>query len=137
MGLFQLTYQSTAISNLDEKDLKSILDAATLLNKQLQITGCLVYYGGHFVQILEGNEEDVRFVYNKILQDKRHHSIKLLWECSAETRFFADWHMGYYVPLSDNESLFVNNYKLLSSLSDKSQGSLLSFWSAVDRALVL
>ncbi|MDK2773283.1 MAG: BLUF domain-containing protein [Flavobacterium sp.] len=136
MSLFQLTYQSKAVSHLNLQDLENILNTAKNINSEHNITGCLVFYNGNFVQILEGNEVSVKKIYSNIVSDKRHHSINLLWECETNERFFNDWNMGYYTPTED-ESLFVSNYKLLSSLSDKSQGILLSFWSAVDRALIV
>lgn len=136
MELFQLTYQSKAVSFLDESHLNAILESATKNNSIFNITGCLVYYNGNFVQILEGTKKDVYIIYNKIIEDNRHHSIELLWECKAEQRFFKDWNMGFYKPSSEDEKLFVSNYKLLSSLSERSHGILLSFWSAVDRALI-
>lgn len=135
MEFFQLTYQSKAVSSLDESDLSAILEIAIKNNLTHDITGCLVYYNGNFVQILEGTKKDVYFIYNKIIEDKRHHFIELLWECKSEQRFFKDWNMGYYKPSTEDEKLFVSNYKLLSSLSEKSHGILLSFWSAVERAL--
>lgn len=135
MELFQLTYQSKAVSSLDENDLNAILESATKNNSTYNITGCLVYYNGNFVQILEGNKNDVHLIYSKIIEDNRHHSIELLWECKSEQRFFKDWNMGFYKPSSEDETLFKTNYQLLSSLSERSNAILLSFWSAVDRAL--
>lgn len=135
MEFFQLTYQSKAVSSLDENDLNAILESATKNNAIHNITGCLVYYKGNFVQILEGTRDEVYIIYNKIIEDNRHASIDLLWECEAEQRFFKDWNMGFYRPSSEDETLFKTNYQLLSSLSERSNAILLSFWSAVDRAL--
>lgn len=137
MQLFQLTYQSTAETFITEDDLEAILNSANTINEQHQITGCLVYHEGKFIQILEGDEEAVRKIYSKIIQDNRHHTINLLWECEAENRYFQDWNMAYYNPQTGDESIFKSNFKLLIDFSDKSQAILLAFWSAVERALVI
>ncbi len=137
MQLFQLTYQSSSINSITHDDLLAILKTANSINKEHNITGCLVFYEEKFVQILEGREEYVRKIYNKIIQDKRHHSIKLLWECEAKKRLFEDWNMAYYNPTTDTESSFKSNFRLLIDFSDKSQAILLSFWSAVERTLAI
>ncbi len=135
MNVYQLTYQSKSIGELDQDILNLILEEAITRNSKEQITGCLVYFNGSFIQILEGAKENVLSTYDKILKDKRHHLIDLLWENDSEKRFFEKWDMGFFSPESDNEILFVNNYKLLSSFADKSRGATLSFWASVEKVL--
>jgi hypothetical protein len=135
MDVYQLTYQSKSIGELDQDILNLILEEAITRNSQEQITGCLVYFNGSFIQILEGSKEKVLSTYDKILKDKRHHLIELLWENNSDKRYFEKWDMGFYSPEQGSETLFINNYKLLSHFSDKSIGSSLRFWASVEKIL--
>ncbi|NHN26004.1 BLUF domain-containing protein [Flavobacterium jejuense] len=135
MEIYQLTYKSKATSRIALDDLNVILERSNLNNSKSNITGCLVFYNDFFIQILEGSKEDVLQIYDKICADDRHHSIELLWQNTAEKRFFVDWNMGFYTPEQESEILFVNNYKLLSNFADKSMGSLMRFWISVEKIL--
>jgi len=135
MEIYQLTYKSKSIYEMDQVSLDLILSEATSSNSKLAVTGCLIYFKGSFIQILEGSKENVLSTYDKIINDNRHHYIDLLWENDSEKRFFEKWDMGFFSPQSDNEILFVINYKLLSRFADKSRGATLSFWASVEKML--
>ena len=76
------------------------LDKANVLaalgrNQELDITGLLLHREGSFFQVLEGEEDAVRQVFDKIQRDPRHERIKVLFEGPIEAREFADWRMGF------------------------------------------
>ena len=133
--IYQLNYRSKAISSLILEDLDQILQTAKNFNENKNITGCLIYHGGHFVQILEGNKKDLLELYKTIQKDQRHSQTTLLWEAFVEKRYFSDWNMAYYNPAETNLQQFTNNLLLLSQFSDKSSASLLSFWTKVGEIL--
>jgi hypothetical protein len=135
MQFYQLTYQSTSITDLNQDVLNLILEESVLNNAKLEITGCLIYYNGFFIQILEGDKSKVLSTYDKIITDQRHYNIDLLWENNSDKRYFEKWNMGFFSPDNDNEILFVNNYKLLSRFADKSIGASLRFWASVEKIL--
>lgn len=133
--MFQLNYHSISMPGLDLRDLEAILEKSAATNLKRNITGCLIYHNDRFVQVLEGEKKDVLYVYAKIRADDRHHTVTLLWKNQVVGRFFEEWNMAFYRPGNENEKLFVNNLILLSELSEKTSGSLLSFWSSVKRIL--
>ncbi len=133
--MYQLNYRSESITELEPKDVEDILAEANARNSAKNITGCLIYHNKSFVQILEGNKKDVLHIYEKIIEDKRHHSIKMLWENDVENRCFTEWNMAYHQPEDKNLKLYVNNLLLLSQLSNRSSASLLSFWATVRNIL--
>lgn len=133
--MYQLNYHSKAITGLKLQDLQDILEEAIAANAIHHITGCLIYHDKSFVQILEGSKEDVLHIFGKIKTDKRHHTVIVLWENHVDKRFFAEWNMAYYRPNTENVKNFVNNLLLLSKFSDKSSGSLLSFWASVRKII--
>ena len=64
-------------------------------NARLQITGMLLYHDGHFLQLLEGNEQAVRELYGVIVEDERHKWVSLVMTGPTAERDFADWTMGF------------------------------------------
>ncbi len=133
--MYQLNYHSISRPGLGIEDLGNILEEAIAVNSALNISGCLIYHNNRFIQILEGKKKDVLHVYGKIKGDKRHHTVTLLWENRVERRFFEEWNMAFYRPEDGNVKNFVNNLLLLSEFSEKTSGSLLSFWATVGEIL--
>ncbi len=138
--MYQLTYQSTAIIGIQKEQLEQILETAQARNSGEGISGCLVYYRDRFVQILEGDKKVVRRLYSQIKLDDRHHSVTLLWKGDVLERCFPHWNMAFYhqsySPNPDeSEERFIKNMSLLSDLSSKPTGSVLSFWATVRKFL--
>jgi hypothetical protein len=88
---------------MPEQALHILLEQSRRNNEQYGITGMLLYMqsrflaklDGRFMQLLEGREKDVREIYNRILQDERHHHVMLLTDGYEQRRSFADWSMGF------------------------------------------
>tara|TARA_R110000868_G_scaffold32076_1_gene117065 strand:- start:10291 stop:10722 length:432 start_codon:yes stop_codon:yes gene_type:complete len=138
--MFELTYRSVASSSISEKDILEILNEAKTFNFQNNITGCLVFYDNHFIQILEGDENIIKQIFSKIVIDSRHSNVQVLSEGIKKERFFPDWNMAY----SDmNETLevnvevknYANNLLLLSEFIDKPTTTLKMFWAGINRLI--
>ncbi len=93
--IFQLVYQSTATWQLTERELLEILEQSRANNARLQISGMLLYHGGHFLQLLEGSETEVRDRYAIIARDERHKWVSLVMTGPNAARDFPDWTMGF------------------------------------------
>ena len=106
--LFRLMYVSSGVRLFSDKELGELLAVARRNNAQLGISGMLLYLDGNFLQVLEGNESDVRRLLATIDKDVRHRGLIVLISQSIETRAFPDWSMGFFRPESapDNERLF-------------------------------
>lgn len=94
-SVFFLTYASTAAQDLSKADLNELLAQCRKNNAELGITGMLLYKGGNFMQVLEGEESTVRSLYAKIGGDPRHKGEILLQQSIQEERQFPGWSMGY------------------------------------------
>lgn len=92
---FQLGYVSTACREMRREDLVRILDISRSLNQENGVTGLLLFHGGHFLQVLEGNEAAVRETFARIREDRRHQQVKVLFESAVDPGEFADWNMGF------------------------------------------
>jgi len=93
--MFHLVYVSNATRRLLGGELRAILEASRDNNVQMEITGLLLYKDGSFMQLLEGREQAVRALLEKIRRDPRHYDLLTLLEGAAERRYFPDWSMGF------------------------------------------
>ncbi len=93
--MYELIYISTATKRMDETALNNLLLDARDNNSENNITGMLVYSDREFIQLLEGNKENVLFIFDKIKSDSRHSGIKVFHEGDIESRSFIDWSMAY------------------------------------------
>ncbi|MCK0125339.1 BLUF domain-containing protein [Gelidibacter sp. F2691] len=84
---------------------------------------------------MKAKKKNVLAIYDKIKADDRHNTVTLLWENDVDQRFFPEWNMAYLRPEEKNLQQYIDNLVLLSELSDKSSGSLLSFWGSVRKIL--
>lgn len=93
MALVQLIYKSTLVG--DESVLEAIHASALRHNKGNSITGMLLYHQRSFLQVLEGDPQDVQTTYHRICHDTRHKDVGLLAEQRTKDRHFPDWLMGF------------------------------------------
>jgi hypothetical protein len=92
---FQLCYASTATREMQREDLLNLLRYARRRNAAEGVTGLLLYQGGHFLQVLEGDPEPVRAIFKRICKDPRHGRIVVLFEEVVSERQYPDWSMGF------------------------------------------
>ncbi|MGD8497760.1 MAG: BLUF domain-containing protein [Chromatiales bacterium] len=93
--LFHLCYVSTQSRPMLAADLVDLLETARRANGERDITGLLLHREDSFLQVLEGDEADVRDTLERIKGDPRHCRIKLLFEGPLEEREFTDFRMGF------------------------------------------
>lgn len=96
----QLFYVSSATTPVDSVVIQHVLQVARRNNRQLDITGCLLYSGRYFAQVLEGRKEQVQPLARRIASDPRHRNVRILLENHRIDRQYGGWSMGY---LHDSE----------------------------------
>ncbi len=137
--LYQLTYRSEAKPEISAQEIKDILEISKSKNAKSNITGCLLYNEGFFVQILEGEKEEVKAVYNIIEADKRHTMVQVLSEGETRERFFEKWEMAYLKlpdePKSNKESEVKNALKELEEKAFRPNFTTKVFWYNVNTLL--
>jgi hypothetical protein len=95
MSLCALVYVSLAVKPMQDDDLKLLLKYARIKNERLAVTGMLLYRDGFFMQALEGEEETVDALFDRIRQDSRHRDVLLVYKEPIQARSFPDWSMGF------------------------------------------
>ena len=114
MGLYHLVYQSQALVPFAATELTALLQQSRRHNQQTHITGLLLHSpDGRFLQILEGEDADVRQLYYQLIaSDPRHHQCRVLGEGSCAERSFADWSMGFLVAQEKQLHALLENSSL-------------------------
>jgi hypothetical protein len=137
--MFELVYCSSAVESVGEIEVKDIWDTANQFNSEHEISGCLMFHNGQFLQLLEGDETIVKQLYAKIQEDSRHFDCKLMSTGTKDVRTFSCWGMAYCnLKNSPDEKLairlFENNlkayYQNLALLSSPT-ASTRNFWLRV------
>ncbi len=96
--LIQSVYTSAAIQPMPKSKLYKILVDSRVNNKLADVTGLLVYVDGKFLQVLEGDQEVITALLEKISKDQRHKDVKVVYKTGIENRTFNAWQMAYVSP---------------------------------------
>ncbi len=92
--LRQLFYLSRAATKLTDVDIRQIVQTSQRNNRRKDITGCLLYSGQHFAQVLEGDAAALDELVARIAKDSRHSGFVVVIDREVSVRRFPDWSMG-------------------------------------------
>ena len=88
MPLISLIYVSSAQVPFSKGDLTALLETSRRNNALIDVTGMLVYRDGNFMQAIEGEEQTIHKLQEKIKRDPRHGGLITLLTQRIETRQF-------------------------------------------------
>jgi hypothetical protein len=110
--LWRLVYASAATKGFAASDLDAILRVAREHNAGAGITGMLLLVDPSFLQVLEGTNDHIDELFERIRTDRRHTRALLLLREPIEQRSFPDWTMGATTAtLADlEEAVGINNF---------------------------
>lgn len=89
-----IAYTSLASIDLDDQQLLAIQAEARDLNGIDGITGLLLFDGVRFLQWIEGPEDAIDGLVERLRRDGRHSGFEIREEGYAEERIFGDWAMN-------------------------------------------
>ena len=97
LPLNNLFYCSLAKEDISKDDILDILKCSRRNNEKIEITGILVYWKktNQFLQLLEGEENVILNLYNKICMDKRHSLSRVIYQENILERGFKFWTMAF------------------------------------------
>lgn len=128
--MYELIYTSIATKDYSTEELLHMLQSFRSYNSTKKIGGVLVYHEREFIQLLEGNKEDLLLLYQDIAEDIRHTSVKIFHQAEINQRSFPNWSMGFVdsnLPDNKNISGFIdilkNGLTALEKKPKKSVGS--------------
>lgn len=147
LNIDYLVYVSQAAPDLSQADIERILETSRRYNTDKDITGMLLFVEerdgmrGSFMQLLEGNGDELKTLRNKIFDDPRHHTKIVIEQGHKAARDFGDWSMAYKSAdssaLADSASLAElgqNEFFERCTNGEISVASefLIEFWNADD-----
>jgi hypothetical protein len=96
--MFHVVCASTASHLLTKAELQEMLEETRETNAKVGITGILLYEGGSFLQVLEGDQDAVMRLASRIKEHHRHKDFQILLRGTSEHRLFPNWSMGFRSP---------------------------------------
>ena len=121
--IYQIAYTSAPSRDLSEQEYIRILEQSRRNNPRFGLTGILIYAGGSFIQVLEGEKSAVEQRLAVIREDPRHHHVMRLVAHERPARHFAEWSMGWYnCPPDHPVSGLVRKFDSISNLDDIARG---------------
>jgi len=106
-NLLRMVYVSTSTNPINttdgnvHKDIGRILMQSRKNNPKQHIGGVLYFSNNYFFQCLEGEQEVVNNLYQKLSTDPRHNNVQSISVKRITKRQFGNWSMKY-VALKDN-----------------------------------
>ena len=138
--MYRIIYLSSAKKLMSELELDTLLKTSRSNNKKQGITGLLLYFEGDFMQVIEGEEQNVRNLFQNILQDNRHSNIICVFSKNVDGREFSDWSMNFsassYADLNKIKEFENINRNFLFKLNDKTILAFLDTFLRYHRILV-
>ena len=115
-----IVYMSEYVGNTNSmfSDIGDIITTSKANNPKRGVTGILLYHQGKFVQVIEGEEEDLRKLMTIIEKDERHTNVQYLVDEKVNERGFDQWNMDFF-NLSDKDSLDYESMQQISRLYKK------------------
>ena len=101
--LERIVYISIAAEPMTDDSVSAILDVSRARNGQQGVSGLLIGGNGWWMQVLEGEPDNMAPIWTSIRNDPRHQSIVLVQQRSIGRRDFARWSMKYRKETGDFE----------------------------------
>lgn len=95
MPLVQLVYASVTVRPFSKQQLVKLLELCRSRNAERDVTGVLLLADDTFFQVLEGEEDTVMALFERISKDPRHSRILMITRIAVEERVFGEWSMGF------------------------------------------
>ncbi len=90
-----ISYVSTITPDLSDVDIHKLMEFVKLKNNILNITGILIYSEGNFFQVLEGKQEVIKSIFEKIEKDPRHYNIIKMLDKEIKNNSFSEYHSPF------------------------------------------
>ncbi len=94
-ALMRMIYASRSSEAFHEHEIPELLKQSRRANARHELTGMLLYIGGSFVQVLEGETGVVEAVFDAIRRDPRHTQVTLIDKEPIVDRAFEGWTMNH------------------------------------------
>jgi hypothetical protein len=100
MSLSSLLYvsHSRIPDEVADSSVEQMVAAALIRNRNLGVTGALLFTGKHFAQVIEGPPREIDLLWGDIRRDIRHEKWVVLEQTAIQQRRFSDWNLAFFGP---------------------------------------
>ena len=106
--MFRLIYKSRSTQPIDWDFIHELMGASEEKNEEAGITGVLLATRTHFLQVLEGDFDEINRLFMRIARDERHEQVQLVAFDCVESRLFGGWSMHAIGIFEFRESLVAD-----------------------------
>lgn len=114
--LIHVIYVSSAVSATPEHDALKFLGQARTANRKHDVSGLMLFVGGHFLQLLEGRPAMVDVVCSTLFRDKR--DMRMILREAIDERQFPEWTMGFEAVQPAEVGLMLDESQLPGSVAN-------------------
>lgn len=131
--MFALLYTSSAVTKFSDEDLSALYQQSAKNNFKLNVTGYLYFRHGNFFQYIEGEEQTVIELMERIERDNRHTITQILYDKTLVEHRFPEWSMQYlHLDGVLYEDVIMGHLKLLK-LSNFIKDIEQQIWDSVNK----
>jgi hypothetical protein len=114
----RIVYRSDAVAATDGPiDVSRIVSTSVRNNARRRLTGALALQGGIFIQVLEGDPDELTAMMEIIEADARHRNVRTLARWPVQAQLFVGWAMVHV----DTRALSQHHSKLLTQTGSGAQ----------------
>ena len=108
--MFTICYVSSAYPGITEDQLNELFTTTQKNNTASNITGLLLYQSGKFLQVLEGDDDELKNLYEKIEQDSKHNNIFVILKQKCKRRIFENYESRFSIVKSKEDLRTIETY---------------------------
>lgn len=109
---------------LKDSELENLFKFILETNPTMNITGALLQNNNFFLQVLEGDKEIIKNLFEKIRRDKRHTGVLLILNQKIEKRIFKNYDANFNILKTKSDIEKLNNYLSLYDFENKYSKSI-------------
>ena len=108
---FAISYVSTANRNLNQDEVAELLELTEIRNNKDGVKGLLIYSGGNFFEVIEGEKTKIKDLFEKIKVDPRHRNIMMVFEKKISKQLFEDEKANFISENTQHRQMRVENFR--------------------------
>ncbi len=107
---FAISYVSTANRDLNQDEVAELLEQTEIRNNNEGVNGFLIYSGGNFFEVMEGEESKIKDKFKNIKKDPRHGNIMMIFEKEIDKPLFDDKEANFISENTKHSQMKVENF---------------------------
>jgi L-cysteine desulfidase len=107
---FAISYVSTANRDLNRDEVAELLEQTEIRNNNEGVNGLLVYSGGNFFEVIEGEKSKIIELFKIIKEDPRHRNIMMVFEKEIDKPLFDDSEANFISENTQHRQMEVENF---------------------------